>query len=135
IKRLVAALGYKLINRIADVNIPPNTGDFRLMSRRVVDEIVRMKETHGFLRGMVALVGFRQTAVLFDRPARHSGSGNYNRFVGSLRIGFNGVVAFSSALLNLSTVLGFIAAVLAFVTGVSYAILKLAGVEFPVGNP
>ncbi len=52
------------------------------MSRRVVNEINRLKECHGFLRGMVALVGFRQASVLFDRPARFSGKGNYNRFFG-----------------------------------------------------
>jgi glycosyltransferase involved in cell wall biosynthesis len=135
VKRAIAKLGYAVINRAADVPIPKDTGDFRLLDRRVVDELNRFKETHGFLRGLVALVGFEQAAVEFDRPARHSGSGNYNRFVGSLRIGFNGLVAFSSALLNLSTVVGFIAAVLAFVTGISYIALKIGGVDFPVGNP
>ena len=80
LKRIVAGAGYRLINKIADVNIPPNTGDFRLMSRRVVDQIVSMKESHGFLRGMVALVGFRQTSVIFDRPPRFEGTGHYNRF-------------------------------------------------------
>ena len=60
VKRLVSYLGYKLINRIADVKIPPNTGDFRLMSRRVVREIVRLKEMNGFLRGLSAVVGFKQ---------------------------------------------------------------------------
>src|SRR5437868_1414405 len=133
VKRFVASLGYKLINRIAEVNIPPNTGDFRLMSRRVVDEVVRLKETHGFLRGMVAIVGFRQTSVLFDRPARHSGAGNYNRFFGSIRIGMNGVVGFSNYLLSLATVFGFITAGAAFLVALAYLILKLSGVPFPVG--
>jgi glycosyltransferase involved in cell wall biosynthesis len=91
IKKVVSVVGYKVINRIAEVNIPPNTGDFRLMSRRVVAEINRLKECHGFLRGMVALVGFRQTSILFDRPPRFAGRGNYNPFLGSLRIGFNGI--------------------------------------------
>src|SRR5215217_2066197 len=63
IKKLVAETGYKVINKIADVRIPPNTGDFRLMSRRVVTEIVKLKESHGFLRGMVAVVGFKQTLI------------------------------------------------------------------------
>jgi dolichol-phosphate mannosyltransferase len=135
VKRIVAKVGYAVINRSADVPIPRDTGDFRLLDRRVVDELNRFKETHGFLRGLVALVGFEQIAVEFDRPARHSGDGNYNRFVGSLRIGFNGLVAFSSALLNLSTVIGFLAAGLAFITGISYIGLKLGGVDFPVGNP
>ena len=82
VKRVVAYLGYKVINRIAEVNIPPNTGDFRLMSRRVVGEVCRLKECHGFLRGLVGLVGFRQTSILFDRPPRFAGHGNYNRFLG-----------------------------------------------------
>jgi polyisoprenyl-phosphate glycosyltransferase len=135
IKRAVAKLGYAVINKSSNVPIPRDTGDFRLLDRRVVDELNRFKETHGFLRGLVALVGFEQTAVEFDRPARHSGAGNYNRFTGSLRIGFNGLVAFSSALLNLSTVVGFVSAALAFVTGFTYVGLKLGGVDFPVGNP
>jgi polyisoprenyl-phosphate glycosyltransferase len=135
VKRMVAKVGYAVINRSADVPIPRDTGDFRLLDRRVVDELKRFKETHGFLRGLVALVGFEQVAVEFDRPARHAGSGNYNRFVGSLRIGFNGLVAFSSALLNLSTVVGFVSAALAFLTAISYVALKIGGVDFPVGNP
>ena len=135
IKKVVSAVGYRFINKIADVNIPPNTGDFRLMSRRVVDEINLLKESHGFLRGMVALVGFRQTSVLFDRPARFSGAGNYNRFFGSLRIGFNGIFCFSNYALTLSSQLGFVIAGLAFVIAFVYAVMKLAGVPFPMGNP
>jgi dolichol-phosphate mannosyltransferase len=135
IKKVVSAAGYKLINQIAEVEIPPNTGDFRLLSRRVVDEINRLKECHGFLRGMVALVGFRQTSVLFDRPPRFSGKGNYNRFLGSLRIGFNGIFCFSNRALGLSSQLGFIIAFSAFLVGLIYALLKLFGVPFPLGNP
>jgi len=135
VKRFVAWAGYKLINKIAEVNIPPNTGDFRLMSRRVVTEINRLKECHGFLRGMVALVGFRQTSILFDRPPRFSGKGNYNRFLGSLRIGFNGVFCFSNYALTLSTQLGFIVAFAAFLVGFLYALLKIFGFPFPLGNP
>jgi polyisoprenyl-phosphate glycosyltransferase len=135
IKKVVSVAGYKLINQIAEVEIPPNTGDFRLLSRRVVDEINRLKECHGFLRGMVALVGFRQTSVLFDRPPRFSGKGNYNRFLGSLRIGFNGLFCFSNRSLGLSTQVGFIIAVSAFLIGLIYASLKLFGYPFPLGNP
>lgn len=135
IKKIVSEVGYKVINRIADIEIPRNTGDFRLMSRRVVDEINRLKECHGFLRGMVALVGFRQTAVQFDRPPRFSGKGNYNRFLGSLRIGFNGVFCFSNYALTLSTQAGFVIAFGSFLMGLLYASLKIAGVRFPLGNP
>lgn len=135
IKRVVSAVGYKIINRIAEVPIPPNTGDFRLMNRRVVQEIIRLKETHGFLRGLVALVGFRQTVVQFERPARFAGSGNYNRFIGSLRIGMNGMVSFSNYLLSLSSQIGFVIAGFSFVLGVAYAVMKILGFPFPLGNP
>ncbi|MBV8378622.1 MAG: glycosyltransferase family 2 protein [Verrucomicrobia bacterium] len=135
IKKAVSVAGYKLINQIAEVEIPPNTGDFRLLSRRVVDEINRLKECHGFLRGMVALVGFKQASVLFDRPPRFSGKGNYNRFLGSLRIGFNGLFCFSNRALGLSTQVGFIIATSAFLIGLVYAMLKIFGYPFPLGNP
>jgi polyisoprenyl-phosphate glycosyltransferase len=135
IKKVVSEIGYKVINRVAEVEIPKNTGDFRLMSRRVVDEINRLKECHGFLRGMVSLAGFHQTSILFERPARFSGKGNYNRFLGSLRIGFNGIFCFSNYALTLSTLAGFIVALAAFSIGILYAVLKIFGFPFPLGNP
>jgi polyisoprenyl-phosphate glycosyltransferase len=135
IKKVVSEVGYRLINRIADVEIPKNTGDFRLMSRRVVNEVNRLKECHGFLRGMVALIGYRQTSILFDRPPRFSGRGNYNRFLGSLRIGFNGIFCFSNHALTLSTLAGFIVALTAFSLGIFYAGLRIFGYPFPLGNP
>jgi glycosyltransferase involved in cell wall biosynthesis len=135
IKRVVAETGYKVINKIADVRIPPNSGDFRLMSRRVVDEVVKLKESHGFLRGMVAVVGFKQYLLPFERPARFSGETNYNRFFGSLRIGFNGIFCFSTYALTLSTQFGFVIALLSFLLGIAYLVMKLCGFPFPVGNP
>jgi glycosyltransferase involved in cell wall biosynthesis len=136
LKKLVATTGYKVINKIADVAIPPNTGDFRLMSRRVVTEVVKLKESHGFLRGMVAIVGFRQALVPFDRPARHSGETNYNRFFGSLRIGFNGIFCFSTYALTLSTLAGFVLAGGSFLFALLYLIAKIFGwFTFASGNP
>jgi len=135
IKRLVAKVGYDVIQKIANVQIPPNTGDFRLLSRRAVDEVLRLKESHGFLRGMVAVVGFNQCIIPFDRPARFAGETNYNRFVGSLRIGFNGIFGFSSYALTLSTQLGFLIAGCSFMIAVVYLIMKLRGFNFPIGNP
>jgi len=135
IKRLVAWLGYRLINKIAEVNIPPNTGDFRLMNRRVVNEVLRLKEHHGFLRGMVAIVGFKQTSIMFDRPARFAGRGHYSRLLGSLRIGLNGVVCFSNYLLTLSSQIGFLIAGMSFLLAIAYFIMKICGVPFPIGNP
>ena len=135
IKKLVASSGYKVINKIADVKIPPNTGDFRLMTRRVILEVVKLKESHGFLRGMVAVVGYKQCLIPFDRPARFAGETNYNRFFGSLRIGFNGIFCFSTYALTLSTQLGFVTAMASFLIAMAYLVMKLAGFPFPIGNP
>jgi glycosyltransferase involved in cell wall biosynthesis len=135
LKTLVSSVGYRVINKIADVRIPPNTGDFRLMSRRVVTEVVRLKECHGFLRGMVAVVGFNQIIIPFDRPPRHSGETNYNRFFGSLRIGFNGIFCFSTYALTLATQLGFLIAIGSFLLMAAYLIFKLMGWPIVWGNP
>lgn len=135
IKKLVASTGYKVINKIADVKIPPNTGDFRLMARRVVVEVVKLKESHGFLRGMVAVVGFKQAIIPFDRPARFAGETNYNRFFGSLRIGFNGIFCFSTYALTLSTMFGFIIAGCSFLLMAIYLFYKLMGWPILWGNP
>ena len=134
-KRLVAAAGYRVMKRIADVEIPINTGDFRLMSRRVVDNVVSLKEGHGFLRGLVGLVGFRQTSVVFDRDPRAAGSSKYNRFLGSLVIGLDGIVGFSRYPLQLISLLGVAVSGLAFTFALLYLGLTLGGVSFPVGNP
>ena len=135
LKKIVSTMGYKVINKIADVSIPSNTGDFRLMTRRVVTEVLRLKESHGFLRGMVAVVGFSQTIIPFDRPARHAGETNYNRFIGSLRIGFNGIFCFSTYALQLSTILGFIIASGSFLLTAIYLFYKFMGWTILWGNP
>jgi polyisoprenyl-phosphate glycosyltransferase len=134
-KRIVAALGYRLIARVAEVEIPPNTGDYRLMSRRVVDNVVALNESHGFLRGLVGLVGFRQTSVPYDRDRRVAGKSKYNPFFGSVLIGLNGLIGFSRYPLQVSSLLGIALAGFAFLLAVVYLGLKLGGVDFPIGNP
>jgi dolichol-phosphate mannosyltransferase len=136
VKKLVSAIGYKIINEIADVPIPRNTGDFRIMSRRVVEELRAMKESHGFLRGMVSLVGFPQTEVLYERHARLSGAGNYNRYLGSLKIGFNGVFGFSKVPLQLMMWTGFLTAAFSILAIVYVVVVKLwLGIAYPLGIP
>jgi polyisoprenyl-phosphate glycosyltransferase len=134
-KRIVAALGYRALSRIAEVGIPPNTGEFRLMSRRVVDNVCALRESHGFLRGLVGLVGFRQTGVLYDRGARSAGSSKYNRFLGSVVIGLNGIVGFSRYPLHIISLFGIAISMLAFLLALTYLILKISGYPFPIGNP
>src|ERR1700682_5684475 len=135
IKRAVSYFGYSVINRLSDVQIPRNTGDFRIMSRRVIEELRRLSETHGFLRGMVAFVGFKQAAVVYSRDARLTGTGNYNRLIGSLRIGVNGRVAFSSRPLQVMSMAGFVVAAISFLIGIWYVVQKIAGFSLTPGLP
>ncbi len=124
-KRVVSFVGYWIINRISEVPIPRNTGDFRLLDRRVMDALCALKETHGFLRGLVAFVGYKQTSVAYERDARAGGTSKYSQITGSLRIGLNGVVAFSSKPLSLATAMGFGAAGLSLVATFLYIGIKL----------
>jgi len=126
-KRIVSWVGYLIINNISDVQIPRNTGDFRLMDRKVVEGLRGLRETHGFLRGLVAYVGYRQTNILYDREERAGGQSKYSQITGSLRIGFNGIVAFSSRPLTLATILGFFTATGSMLLSVIYVGSKLAG--------
>ena len=134
-KRLITWVGYGVINRLSDVKIPRNTGDFRIMSRRVCEEVTKLHESHGFLRGLVAFVGFPQAFIEYDRDPRQSGTGNYNRFTGSLKIGLNGIISFGSRPLQMMSILGFGFAALSFLIGAYYVIGKLLGVQYNAGLP
>lgn len=136
VKRLISAFGYRVINSISDVRIPRDTGDFRIITRRVIEELRYLRESHGFLRGLVGLVGFRQAFVEYNRDPRLEGEGKYNRYLGSLRIGLNGVFGFSTYPLSLMMWTGFSIAVISVLLILYTLIAKLiVGQEYPVGVP
>jgi dolichol-phosphate mannosyltransferase len=126
-KIFVSWLGYKVINRLGEVKIPRNTGDFRIISRRVIDELTKLHESHGFLRGMVAYVGFPQAFIEYDRDPRLAGSGKYNRFLGSLKIGLNGLISFGSRPLSLLSLAGMGLIGTSLLLGAFYLVQMLAG--------
>lgn len=133
IKKLVSYFGYKIINKLSDVQIPRDTGDFRIMTRRVIEELRNLNESHGFLRGLVAYIGFNQTYVEYDRDERFAGTSNYNRFIGSLKIGLNGLISFSSRPLQIMSIAGAFFAGFSFVLGAWYLIQKLCGFTLSPG--
>jgi glycosyltransferase involved in cell wall biosynthesis len=133
IKRVISHVGYALINRFSDVQIPRDTGDFRIITRRVIEELRRLNETHGFLRGLVAYVGFRQAFVEYDRDPRFAGKGNYNRLTGSLKIGLNGLIGFSSRPLFVMSIAGFLLAGFSFLVGAWYVFQHLIGIDLTPG--
>lgn len=133
VKRIISHLGYTIINKLSDVQIPRDTGDFRIMTRRVIEELRRLNESHGFLRGLVAYVGFKQTFIEYDRDERYAGKGNYNRLTGSLKIGLNGLISFSSRPLSIMSIAGSVLAGLSFLLGAWYVLQKLIGINLTPG--
>lgn len=119
-KKLTADLFYRALQKLADINIPRNTGDFRLIDRKVVNELTKFKEHNRFLRGMVSFVGFKQIAVQFDRDERHAGATGYP-FKKMLKFAADGIFSFSSAPLKAISRIGFFIAFLSIV-GIIYAL-------------
>ena len=113
-KLATASFFYRLIYRITDVKIPMDTGDFRLLDRKVVDVMNRMRERHRFLRGMSAWVGFKQVGIPYKRAARFAGSTKYP-FRKMLKLAINAITGFSYFPLQLATYLGFGAAAVSIV--------------------
>jgi dolichol-phosphate mannosyltransferase len=109
LKLLTASIFYRLIYRITDVNIPMDTGDFRLLDRKVVDVMKGMRERHRFLRGMSSWVGFKQTGVLYKRAARYSGETKYP-YKKMIKFASDAITSFSYFPLQLAMYLGFITA-------------------------
>jgi polyisoprenyl-phosphate glycosyltransferase len=104
-KKFTASLFYRLLRRLTNVDIPADTGDFRLMDRKVVDALKRMGEHHRFLRGMAAWVGFKQTPLPYKRDARLAGETKYP-FRKMFKLAMDAVTGFSHAPLKLATNLG-----------------------------
>ncbi len=112
LKRFTAYAFYRILRRLADVNIPPDTGDFCLMDREIVDILNAMPERNRYIRGLRAWVGFRQTAIPFERDPRFAGKVKYS-FAKSWALAINGIISFSRVPLKLATYLGMLSAVAA----------------------
>ncbi len=125
-KLFSAAAFYRLIQRITDVNLPMDTGDFRLLDRKVVQVLNGMREKHRFLRGMSVWVGFRQTGVEYERAERYAGETKYP-LRKMLRLASDAITGFSYFPLQMATYLGFIAAGVSILAIPVVIILRLTG--------
>ncbi len=123
-KRASAALFYRVLDALTPVQIPLDTGDFRLMSRRAIDALKRMPERARFVRGMVSWLGFRQTGVTFTREARYAGETKYP-LRKMLAFAADGLVSFSTLPLRLATTLGFLMALASLVYLASAVVARL----------
>jgi len=118
-KKLTAKAFYRILKKTARIDIPVDTGDFRLIDRRIIDVLKQMPEQNKFIRGQIAWIGFRQTCVLYDRDERYAGKTNFS-FFRMLRFALDGITAFSNYPLRLATVGGFI------VSGISFLVILYA---------
>jgi dolichol-phosphate mannosyltransferase len=129
-KLFTARAFYRVVRKLTNVAIPVDTGDFRLMSRRVVDALHSVRERHRFIRGLVSWVGFNQVGVPYDRDERHSGVTKYP-FSKMLRFAIDGITSFSEVPLRFASYFGFVVSVFAFVYAAVVLVLKLLRYNSP----
>jgi dolichol-phosphate mannosyltransferase len=129
-----ARMFYRVIKRLTKVSIPLDTGDFRLMSRRVVEALRRSPERHRFLRGMVSWVGFNQVAIQYDRDVRHAGTTKYP-LPKMIRFAMDGITSFSDIPLRFASYFGFTVSAVAFIYALIVVAFKLFSLKPPGYTP
>lgn len=119
-KKLTAYMFYRILDKLSEVKIPKDTGDFRLLDKSVVLELRKFRETNRFMRGLTSYIGFKQTAILFERNKRFAGQTHYP-FRKMLKLAFDGITSFSTVPLKIITHFGFYVSVFSFL-GIIYAL-------------
>ncbi|MEA3449060.1 MAG: glycosyltransferase [Bacteroidota bacterium] len=114
LKRMTARMFYRLLSRMTNIKIPVDTGDFRMITRQVVNELNKMPERDRFIRGQVAWVGFRQTEIVYERAGRQSGHTGYS-YKKMVRFALDGLTSFSDFPLRFATWMGFFFSIVSFV--------------------
>lgn len=127
-KEWTAKIFYRLMRRMTTIDIPLDTGDFRLMSRRVVDDLTRLQEQSRFVRGLVTWVGYNQTPILYDRDARHAGSTKYP-LSKMVKFALDGITGFSSQPLRLASHVGLFFAMASLALMLFLMLYKIGGGE------
>jgi len=130
-KRVTSSIFYKLIDKISDVSIPSNVGDFRLMDRKVVDSLKVYREKTRFMKGLFASLGFKQTTLEYSRPERAAGTTKWN-YIQLYKLALEGIISFTSLPLKIWSYLGATISLLTFIYGI-YLIFRtiIYGVDTP----
>jgi dolichol-phosphate mannosyltransferase len=125
-KLATASAFYRTLGSMTNIDIPSDVGDFRLMSRRAVDQLKQLREKDRFVRGLVSWIGFRQTGITYNRDKRYAGETKYP-YRKMIKFAFDGITSFSTVPLKLATWLGYLASVLAFLYLISVFVQKALG--------
>ena len=126
IKKFAYFIYYRILNKLTEIEVPPGTGDFCLMDRQIVDLLNAMPERNRYIRGLRAWLGFKQTAILFDRPGRHAGVTKYP-FRKMVALATDGILSLSKAPLKIAMYFGFFASAVSFLLALVFVIEKLTG--------
>ncbi|MFO7662726.1 MAG: glycosyltransferase family 2 protein [Chloroflexota bacterium] len=131
-KVTTAKIFYRLIHRITNINIPLDTGDFRLMDRRVINALRGMDERNRFLRGMVPWIGYRHVGVEYNRAARYAGEAKFTSIKKMLPFAVDAITSFSYFPLQLATILGFVIAAISVIAILAVVLLRLFAPHEPL---
>ena len=129
-KKATASAFYRLIAKITNIQIPVDTGEFRLMDRKVVDAIIQMREYNRFMRGLSVWVGYRQTGISYERDARKAGETKFS-LSKMVRLALDGITSFSYLPLQLATYFGFIVALISLIFLLAVIVMRLANPSNP----
>lgn len=133
IKLLITKIGYYILNKIANINLEIEVGDFKLLSRRAVNHLIRLKEKNPYLRGLVSWIGFNQITIDYHREARFSGDSKFPVIGRRVVKNFfaSAMISFSDVPLQISTIVGFVVSIGAFLHLIYVVILKILGNNIP----
>lgn len=124
-KKITAKLFYRILNRITSIDIPLDTGDFRIFNRKVADELVKMNDHTKFLRGQIAWLGFRETFISYERDERKKGTTSFG-YTKMFRFAIDGITGFSNFPLKFASISGIIVSLFAFIFIIYVILAKLA---------
>ena len=123
LRNIISNVGYYVISKLSDTNIPTNVGEFRIISKKIKNEIKKLNEKDFFLRGINSYIGFKQKIIEFEREPRLKGQTKYNKVTGSLKIGLNGIFSFSTKPLHFISILSGISFVFSSLIFILYIVL------------
>ena len=132
LKKIISYIYYRLLFHLSDINIPIDTGDFRLLNKNALDSLLKLREKHRYMKGLFAWVGFKQKEIEYERDARYKGKTKWNVF-GLFSLAFDGLTSFSILPLRLASIIGFLSAFFGFIYGVIIVTKKVFFLEPVVG--
>ena len=135
IRLVITHLGYLVINRLSNTDIPRNVGEFKLLSRRAIDTLLTVKDKNIFLKGLVSYIGFKSTILDYERESRYSGMPNYSQLWGSIPLALNGIFCYSNKPLQYLTFAGFLIFTFSLLIVFAIILAKLWGANFASGIP